>query len=140
MTLACTNHGYWFDPFRDFGSRMKEWLPVVEENPTWAPPVDVIDKGDGVEIVADLPGIALDAITLSLDKGVLTLRAERKAPTPGERTSVCSERPYGVFERSFTVGEQLDPEKIDARYEAGVLRVSVAKKPQAQARRIEVKA
>jgi len=140
MTLARINHGYWLDPFQGFGSLMKDWLPAVEETPTWAPPVDVIEKADGVEIVADLPGIALDAITLNVEKGVLTLRAERKAPTPDEQTKFCTERPYGVFERSFTVGEQLDPEKIEARYDAGVLHVSVAKKPQAQPRRIEIKA
>jgi HSP20 family protein len=140
MTLArLHNHRGWFDPFQGFAPLVNELFTPAPGTPTWAPPVDVSESPEGVELVADLPGIALEAINISVEKGELTIRAERTAPTPAEKTCTCTaERPYGVFERTFTLGEQLDPEKIEARYEAGVLHVTVAKKPQAQPRRIQV--
>jgi HSP20 family protein len=140
MTLARLNHNhFWLDPFRDVFPLMRELFPQEEQAPTWAPPVDVVETASGVELQADLPGIAQEDIKLSVEKGVLTIHAERKAPATAEGvTRSCAERPYGVFERTFTLGEQLDPEKIEAHYEAGVLRVTVAKKPETQPRRIAV--
>ncbi|HEY3358545.1 MAG TPA: Hsp20 family protein, partial [Polyangia bacterium] len=55
-----------------------------------------------------------------------------------EGTTCRTERPLGVFERTFTLGDELDAEKIEARYEAGVLHVTIAKKPQVQPRKIQV--
>ncbi len=137
MLMRLHNHG--FNPFSDFAPLVRTFFEPAETTSIWAPPTDVFESESAVEIVADLPGVKQEAIEIKVDKGVLTLKAERKAPEKPEGTCNCGERPYGVFERSFTLGDRLEVEKITATYEAGVLKVTVPKKPEAQPRKIEVK-
>ena len=133
------NHGGWLDPFGDFApSLVRLFGPEAKVACTWSPAVDVIETGERVELVADLPGVPQDRISLSFEQGVLTLKAERQAPEASEQVKLTTERPYGTFERAFTLGDELDAEHIEARYEAGVLRVTVPKKPAVKPRRIEV--
>jgi len=139
MLMRLSHNGHHFDPFSDFMPLVRTFFDPAETASIWAPPTDIVESETAVEIVADLPGVKQGEIELKVDKGVLTFKAERKAPEKAERDCACSERPYGVFERSITLGDRLDVEKINASYEAGVLRVTVPKKPEAQPRRIEVK-
>jgi HSP20 family protein len=139
MLMRLSHNGHQFDPFRDFVPLVRAFCDPAEATSIWAPPADIVESDAAVEIVADLPGVKQAEIELKVDKGVLTLKAERKAPEKTEHACACGERPYGVFERSFTLGDELDVEKISATYEAGVLRVTVPKKPAVQPRRIEVK-
>jgi HSP20 family protein len=132
-------HTHSFDPFSDFVPLVRTFFEPAETTSIWAPPTDIVENESAVEIVADLPGVKQEAIEIKVEKGVLTLKAERRAPEKAEKTCNCSERPYGVFERSFTLGDRLELEKISASYEAGVLKVTLPKKPEAQARKIEVK-
>jgi HSP20 family protein len=139
MLMRLSHNGHSFDPFSDFVPRVRAFFDPAETASIWAPPADIVETESAVEIVADLPGVKQEEIELKVDKGVLTLKAERKAPEKPADTCACSERPYGVFERSFTLGDRLDLEKISASYEAGVLKVTVQKKPEAQPRKIEIK-
>ena len=142
MLMRLSHNGGHFDPFSDFVPLVRNFFEPAETTSIWAPPTDIVESEIAVEIVADLPGVKQEAIELKVEKGSLTLKVERKAPEKSEKSEnacTCSERPYGVFERSFTLGDRLDVEKISASYEAGVLRVTVPKKPEAQPRRIEVK-
>lgn len=132
------NHRSW-DPFADFAPLVRNFFEPAADAPIWAPPTDIFENEAAVEIVADLPGVKQEEIELKVEKGTLTLKAERKAPARTESRCDCGERPHGVFERTFTLGDRLDVEKISARYEAGVLTVTVPKKPEAQPRKIEVK-
>ncbi len=136
MLMRLHNH---FDPFTDFVPLVRNFFEPAESSSIWAPATDINETESAVEIVADLPGVKQEAIEIKVEKGTLTLKAERKAPEKSENACNCNERPYGVFERSFTLGDRLDVEKISASYEAGVLKVTVPKKPEAQPRRIEVK-
>ena len=133
--LLARNNGF-FDPFTDVGPLVRTFLTRDEEVPTWAPATDIFEREDALEIVSDLPGLSLDAISVTVHDGVLTVKAERRQP---EHEACCSERPYGTFERSFTLGDGLDTDKIEARYDAGVLSIRVPKRPEVQPRRIEVK-
>jgi HSP20 family protein len=139
MLMRLAHNGHHFDPFTDFVPLVRTFFEPDATSSLWAPPTDVVETEAAVQIVADLPGVKQEAIELKVDKGILTLRAERKAPESGDKTCGCSERPYGVFERSFTLGDRLQLDTISASYEAGVLKVTIAKKPEAQPRRIEVK-
>jgi HSP20 family protein len=139
MLMRLSHNGCHFDPFTDFAPLVRNLFDPAETASIWAPPTDIVESETAVEIVADLPGVKQEEIELKVEKGALTLKVERKAPEKTAGASTCTERPYGVFERSFTLGDRLDVEKTTASYEAGVLRVTVPKKPEAQPRRIEVK-
>lgn len=94
------------------------------------------DAGYHLEI--DLPGVHRDDVEITFDKGVLRIAAERKAPE-GERNSLAEERVYGRVERTVRLPELVDADSIDANFAEGVLTVSVAKRPEAQPKRIEIK-
>ncbi len=104
----------------------------------WQPAVDLTATDHAYLLRADLPGVRFEDIDLSVEKGVLTLAGERRAPEDdGERTR--AERRFGTFERSFMLPENADTDAIDAKYEQGVLTVTIPKKAEAQPRKIEVK-
>jgi HSP20 family protein len=138
--LARIVHEGCFDPFTEFSPMIRRFFTVPGEAPveTHAPAVDTVENENAVELIADLPGLKESEIEIKVERNVLTIRGERKAPVADEKSTVSSERPHGVFERSFTLGERLDAEKISARYEAGVLHVTLQKKPEEQPRRIQV--
>jgi HSP20 family protein len=87
----------------------------------------------------ELPGVKQDAIDITLEKNVLRIAATRQAPE-GERKYWHEERTYGQFERSFTLPETVDSDKIEAVLTDGVLHLTLAKKPEAQPKKIEVRA
>jgi len=86
----------------------------------------------------ELPGVKQDAIDITLEKNVLRIAASRQAPE-GERTYWHQERTYGQFERHFTLPETVDPDGIEAVLAGGVLHLTLAKKPEAQPKKIQVK-
>ena len=105
------------------------------------PPVDVREEADRFVVEADLPGIAPSAIEITADKGVLTIKGERqrqtRSTTPGfERI----ERAAGQFTRRFTLPDNAVPQQIKARFNHGVLEVSIPKQAEISAHRITVEA
>jgi len=96
-------------------------------------------EGEGKWCVElELPGVKQDAIEITLEKNVLRVAATRTAPA-GERKYWHEERAYGQLERHFTLPETVDPDGIEALLEDGVLHLTLAKKPEAQPKKIEVK-
>jgi len=87
----------------------------------------------------DVPGIKQEDIDVTLEKNALKLTAERREPE-GERKYWHQERPYGKIERLITLPETVDPEGIEAELKEGVLRLYLAKKPELQPKKIQVKA
>ena len=74
--------------------------------PTWEPPIDVFEDGDGVVILVALPGVPADRIEVAYEPGVLTVRAERPLPYCGTAGSVRHlEIPYGCFERRIPLDQ-----------------------------------
>src|SRR3954471_23620770 len=86
----------------------------------------------------ELPGVKQEDIDITLEKNSLRVAALRKAPA-GERSYWHQERTYGQFERLFTLPETVDPAGIEAELADGVLHLTLAKKPEAQPKKIEVK-
>ncbi|BCO38198.1 heat-shock protein Hsp18 [Mycobacterium heckeshornense] len=73
----------------------------------------------------DLPGIKPDSLDVTVEGGVLTVRAERREPGDGDRTWLNAERPHGVFVRQLFLNERPDVDRISADYTNGVLRLTI---------------
>src|SRR5215213_9946902 len=92
----------------------------------WAPAVDVLTKDDNLVIRAELPGLKQEDVDITLQNGVLTISGEHKADQEEERGGYhVRERRHGSFRRSMTLPEGTDESKVHARFEDGVLEVTV---------------
>jgi HSP20 family protein len=107
-----------------------------------APRVDVKESDDEVVVEADLPGVEEKNIEVSLHDGLLTVKAERQesAETKAEEGWHRRERVYRSYHRVIPMPAVVDPEKVQASYKAGVLRVQLPKAAEARPRKIEVRA
>jgi HSP20 family protein len=100
-------------------------------------PVDLFRDGDSYVLSADLPGIDPGSVDVDVDGQLLTIRAER--PAPSEQVKwLAHERPYGSYMRQFTLGNGVDTERITANYEHGVLSVIVPVAERAKPRKIAI--
>ena len=92
----------------------------------WAPAVDVLTNDGDLVIRAELPGVKQEDVDITLQNGLLTISGERKIDQEEERGGYhVRERRYGSFRRSMTLPEGTDESKIHARFEDGVLEVTV---------------
>ncbi len=108
---------------------------------SYVPPVDIREESTRYVIEADLPGVASDGIEITADQGVLTLRGERKT-TVHDAGGSCErrERAAGSFLRRFTLPDNVHCDGIRARFNLGVLEISVPKQPEVTPRRVQVEA
>ncbi len=106
--------------------------------PRWMP-LDAYRLGDTFHIDVDLPGVKPESIDVTVERNVLSVKAQRHWSSEDAETLVC-ERPTGTFSRELFLGESLDTEKIAASYENGVRHLSIPVAEEARARRIEVHA
>ena len=108
----------------------------------WAPAVDVHEDTDAFVISADIPGVDPEDIEITMDKGVLAIKGERKAAesVEGENGYRRVERVYGSFYRRFSLPDTADAERISATGKNGVLEVRIPKKVAEQPKRIKVAA
>jgi len=105
----------------------------------WTPQVDIREEDNRFVILVDLPGIDPDDVEIMMDKGILSIKGERKSDIEehGERYSRI-ERRYGMFHRRFALPDSADPEAITAQGHNGVLEISIPKRPETTPRRIPV--
>jgi HSP20 family protein len=125
------------DPFREF-DRLAGQLLGTTNRPA-VMPMDAWREGDVFRVEFDLPGVAPDTIDLDVERNVLTVRAERLARN-GDWEMLAAERPRGIFSRQLVLGDNLDLDRIEAHYDAGVLRLTIPVAERAKPRRIEVTA
>jgi HSP20 family protein len=105
------------------------------------PPVDVREEADRFLVEADLPGVAPEQIEVTAEKGVLTIRGERKNEQREQASGYERiERVSGSFTRRFALPENVQTEAIRARFNHGVLEVSIPKQPEIAAKRVAVEA
>ena len=123
------------DPFREL-DRLTQQVFGTTNRPA-VMPMDAWREGDSFVIEFDLPGVAAESIDLDVERNVLTVRAERVARN-GDWEMLASERPRGVFSRQLVLGDNLDLDKIEAGYDAGVLRLRIPVAEKAKPRKIEV--
>jgi HSP20 family protein len=114
-------------------------LPYRTDVGTFAPAVDIMESPEGFVLKADLPGIDQKDVKVSVMGDVLTIRGERRqTATQKDGNLHRSERLYGSFERSFTLGVSVRADQVKASYRDGVLEVRVPKAEEARMREIEV--
>jgi HSP20 family protein len=140
-----------YDPFRDLRTLQEEVNRLFSTNMTrafddegigrgaWAPSVDIYENKDQIVLEAELPGMKQEDFDLSIENNVLTLRGERKFEKTEETDNYHRvERSYGSFTRSFTLPQTVSAEGANAEYNNGVLRVTLPKREETKARRIQV--
>jgi HSP20 family protein len=101
-------------------------------------PMDAYRNGDEFVMAFDLPGLRSDEIELTVERNVLTVKADRRIAFGGADEVAVSERPQGVFTRQVFLGDTLDAERINADYTAGVLTLRVPVAESAKPRQISV--
>lgn len=125
-----------FDPFRELDRLTQQVATGSGRSPVM--PMDAYRAGDDFVVHFDLPGVDAGSIELTVEKNVLTVSAERRwQPGDGQEVLV-NERPQGSFSRQLFLGEGLDPERIEASYDNGVLTITVPVAEQAKPRKVQI--
>lgn len=104
---------------------------MTPRNGTW-PSVEFSENDKEIRVVAEMPGLSENDVEVLLDEGVLTLRGEKKTETE-DKDRQFSERYYGRFERRLALGREVDEGKVEAKFQNGVLTVTLPKTEKAQA-------
>ena len=129
------------DPY-SLARELLNWDPFVSARPAsaFAPSFEVKETADSFVLRADVPGVAEKDLDVAVHNGVLTVSGSRQAEErkDGESFAIF-ERQYGSFSRSFALPDLADGERIEAKLDAGVLTLIVAKKAAAKPRKIEIK-
>jgi len=141
-----------YDPFRDIRTLQDEVNRLFSSNLTrffndegiargaWSPNVDIFENKDQIVIEAELPGMNREDFDLSVENNVLTLYGERRFEKKDEGDNYHRvERSYGSFSRSFTLPQSVSAEGANAEFKNGVLRVSLPKREEVKARKIQIK-
>lgn len=108
----------------------------MEQRAVVAPSVDVFENENELLVVADLPGVSQDRMSIHFDKGRLTIEGKR---TPPKWSARLAETDAADFRRTFLVPQGIDAEKIAAELSQGVLTVHLPKHASVKPRRIDVK-
>jgi HSP20 family protein len=105
----------------------------------WVPPMDLVEAEDHFVLKADLPGLSDGDVNIEVQDGSLTISGERKAKhEQHERGWYRIERAFGSFNRSLTLPDGVDPDRIEASFSNGVLQVRIPKPEERKPRRIEI--
>jgi HSP20 family protein len=115
---------------------------VSTQSVAWIPRVDIHEEAERFVVLADVPGVEAKDIEITADKGVLTIRGERRTQKKDSEQKGYErvERTSGSFLRRFTLPDTANTESIKAKQTNGVLEVSIPKHAQVQPRRISVEA
>jgi HSP20 family protein len=125
-----------FDPFREL-DRLTQ-APWGTSRPVM--PMDAYRRNGDFVVHFDVPGVDPASIDLTVEKNVLTVTAERHFPRQEGDEITVSERPQGRFNRQLFLGDSLDPDKIQANYDQGVLTLHIPVAEKAKPRKVEISA
>lgn len=112
--------------------------PAPENEPVYVPRVDVRETAEAFVVVADLPGADEKSVEATVQKRVLTIEGWTQLEKPQGGEELGREFGAGRFRRDFTLPDAVDPERIQARVKNGVLTVTIPKKDEVKARKIQV--
>lgn len=121
-----------FDPFHEIDRMTQEAVRPSRM------PMDAYRRGDVFMVHLDLPGVEPETIDLTVEQNTLVVTAERTwHPVEGDEV-IISERPQGTFSRQLMLGDSLDTERITARYDQGVLTITIPVAEQSKARKVQI--
>ncbi len=143
-------HVKW-EPFRDLMAMQDRMTRLFDETVSriwkeegtmrggWTPPVDVAERENELILKIDLPEMNQSEIEIKVEENNLIIQGERKflKENPDENY-VQVERPYGPFQRTFTLSRRIDQDKIKASYKDGVLRIVLPKKEAVRPQKIQL--
>ncbi len=132
------DQGFWRAPSR----RLLDIVPFGRRATT-TPAVDIVEREKDYQITAEMPGMEEKDVELKVANDVMTIKGEKKEEKEEKKKDYhLTERRYGAFQRSFSLPDGVDPDKIEASFKKGVLTITLPKKPEAvkPERKIEVKA
>lgn len=130
------------DPFRSLFDRFFQDAPEGWRSvqAVTTPQVDITETPDEYRVHAELPGVSKDDVTVELERGVLTIRGEKKNQRDEKnergRRLECA---YGAFSRSFSLPQDADPDRITASFKDGVLDVAVKRQATAKPKQVAIK-
>ena len=140
-----------WDPFRDlaqlqdrinriFEDRMtREGRTEPASTRTWAPLVDIYEDESELVVRAEIPGVKREDINIQVTNDELVISGERKFEEDGgKRNYMRLERPYGPFQRSFSIGLPVKTTEVKASYKDGVLEVTVPKAEETKPKQVQV--
>ncbi len=125
-----------FEPLRElenFNNRIQRFFGEYPMNFEWShsfnPRVDISEDEKNIFINAEIPGVKKDEIKISLQDNILTISGEKKSETEEKKDKnfYRSERIFGSFTRSFTLPDEINPDKVEAKFEDGILKVKIEK-------------
>ena len=141
----------WTDPFREFAQLQDRLNRAFSDaygrsdegllsSGSWLPPVDIYQTSEHELVLkAELPDLERSDIDITVDKGTLTIKGEKKLSTEVKEEQFHRiERRYGTFSRSFSLPTTVDPGKVSADYKNGVLTVKLPLREEAKPRSIKV--
>jgi HSP20 family protein len=107
---------------------------------TFVPRVDIYETKDFIYLVADMPGVDEKSVDVELEKNILTITGSVNAEEAKDKTLIYSEYEIGDYERTFTLSDEIDREKIFATVKNGVLRLELPKAEKVKPKKITIKA
>lgn len=132
--------------FRELSTRFDRMLDEMfrGERGAWPSaigvPMDITESDDEYVISADLPGVKKNDLTVECREGTLSIRGEKKSEREETREKArVLERRYGAFSRSCSLPSDADPDRIDAKFQDGVLKVHIHKRPEAKPKTVAIK-
>jgi HSP20 family protein len=131
---------FFHDPFAGFGA-LDRWFGDFTPA-RFQPRIDVVDDGEALRVTAELPGVEREDLQTTIENGALVLRGEKKLDKRSEEKGCYRlERAYGAFMRTVPLPEDVDLEKVDAKFDKGVLTLRMPKTgtSKSSARKIEIK-
>jgi HSP20 family protein len=128
---------------KELQPKEKETTPVKSEatrpGKVFLPAVDIYETPEAIVVLADMPGVPPDKVTIDVKEGQLTLSGEISAPQGDQEHLLVQEYDTGNFLREFTLGQLVDQNRIEAAMKDGVLRLTLPKVEKAKPRKIEIK-
>jgi HSP20 family protein len=114
-----------------------------DENETvaraWAPRVDILENETSYQVTAELPGVKKDDVEITVENNLLTLKGERKFEKDVNKEQYHRiERAYGTFARSFTLPNRVSQDQVQAKFDNGLLMITIPKAAEARPKKIEI--
>ena len=123
----------WLENFLD-----SDVSPFINDGRFLSPAIDIEETAEEYLVSADLPGVKKEDIAIDCSSNLLTISADRKYESGEGRKENRRERFYGTYQRSFTLPQGADTNKVEASYEGGVLMVHIPKGEAVKSRRIQI--
>lgn len=112
----------------------------VREQPVLRPPVDIFETTEGITLVADMPGVSKERLSVSVERDSLVIEGDVQVDIPQQIEPVHADVRATHYRRSFALSSELDSGKISAALKDGVLTLRIPKRAELQPRRIQVQA